>query len=782
MFRERKHRAWPRAALVLTVVLLLGSQAASAADSQDRASEAPGVERVVRLCRTWTAAKYLHPALAYQDVDWDAAFVEAASRAWTAAGTDEFRAAAERMLSALGDPATEVVSVKGPQTPFEPGEPPPLFVWPEEGVLLVDMARFQRVAGPYALYPALLRGFASELEKARAVIFDLRIPPETRPAQDWSDEMVAQVAGAIVPEEVQGASQRWLVHWGFQPQDGTSSGGYHSALATSLARLYRPEAEEPVRRPVVFLVNERTRLPDVALALQGAGDGKIVSVGPLTDDRLVARVTVELGEGLEARVVATEVLPPGGRLKADQEVAPAQEGTDPGLAAALALLQKPWQQRTPPPPGGTAGAAPAPARWRPDRPYPEMVAPDLGYRFLAGCRIWGTIHHFYPYLHLLDDWDGAFRTSLPELAAAEGEEAYARAVLRFLAHVEDGHTGVWGHPGIAAVRGETLPPIGVREIEGRMVVTRVYDPSIDDLHVGDEIRAVDGRPVEEGIEALWPLVTASRPPLRRLVAFRWSLAGPADSTVVLTVSGADGGWREVAVPRGTASSPPPEREEHPWRVLEGTGELTVGYVDLTELRLPQVEPAMAELAGTDAIVFDMRGYPHGTAWALAPHLNVKGATELAVFRRRELTYQSFDVPDSGQFFVQAIPDADVEPYRGRVVMLIDERAISQAEHTALMFEQVADTTFVGTPTAGANGDVTNFRLPGGITVQFTGHDVRHADGRQLQRVGILPDVEVAPTLEGLRAGRDEVLERAVEYLEEQAEKAPVSPGGRRSGA
>ena len=86
-----------------------------------------------------------------------------------------------------------------------------------------------------------------------------------------------------------------------------------------------------------------------------------------------------------------------------------------------------------------------------------MTDPDLGHRLLAGCRIWGIIRHFYPYLHLLDDWDGAFRASLPELAAAEGEEAYARAVLRLLAHVEDGHTNVRGHPGIAAVRGRGLP-------------------------------------------------------------------------------------------------------------------------------------------------------------------------------------------------------------------------------------------------------------------------------------------------------------------------------------
>jgi C-terminal processing protease CtpA/Prc len=56
-------------------------------------------------------------------------------------------------------------------------------------------------------------------------------------------------------------------------------------------------------------------------------------------------------------------------------------------------------------------------------------------------------------------------------------------------------------------------------------------------------------------------------------------------------------------------------------------------------------------------------------------------------------------------------------------------------------------------------------LPGNLAVSFTGHDVRHADGRQLQRIGIQPNVRVAPTIKGVAAGRDEVLEAAVSHLQ-----------------
>jgi hypothetical protein len=37
---------------------------------------------------------------------------------------------------------------------------------------------------------------------------------------------------------------------------------------------------------------------------------------------------------------------------------------------------------------------------------------------------------------------------------------------------------------------------------------------------------------------------------------------------------------------------------------------------------------------------------------------------------------------------------------------------------------------------------------------------------KLQRVGLIPDVEVHPTIAGIRAGKDEVLDRALEYLKD----------------
>ncbi len=97
-------------------------------------------------------------------------------------------------------------------------------------------------------------------------------------------------------------------------------------------------------------------------------------------------------------------------------------------------------------------------------------------------------------------------------------------------------------------------------------------------------------------------------------------------------------------------------------------------------------------------------------------------------------------------------------------MLIDERTLSQAEWTGLLFEAANGTRFIAPNSAGAVATTASLVLPGGISVTFTGHDVRHADGRPVQGIGLVPDVRIEPTLAGIRAGRDEVLERALAYL------------------
>jgi C-terminal processing protease CtpA/Prc len=71
---------------------------------------------------------------------------------------------------------------------------------------------------------------------------------------------------------------------------------------------------------------------------------------------------------------------------------------------------------------------------------------------------------------------------------------------------------------------------------------------------------------------------------------------------------------------------------------------------------------------------------------------------------------------------------------------------------------------VGSTTAGADGNVSSIPLPGGLSTMISGIGVFYPDKRPTQRIGIVPDVEARPTLAGIRAGRDEVLEAGIRQI------------------
>lgn len=72
---------------------------------------------------------------------------------------------------------------------------------------------------------------------------------------------------------------------------------------------------------------------------------------------------------------------------------------------------------------------------------------------------------------------------------------------------------------------------------------------------------------------------------------------------------------------------------------------------------------------------------------------------------------------------------------------------------------------MGSTTAGADGNVSTIKLPGNLNAIFTGLGVYYPDKSETQQIGIVPDIEVKSTIQGIREGRDEVLEAAINYLE-----------------
>jgi C-terminal processing protease CtpA/Prc len=158
---------------------------------------------------------------------------------------------------------------------------------------------------------------------------------------------------------------------------------------------------------------------------------------------------------------------------------------------------------------------------------------------------------------------------------------------------------------------------------------------------------------------------------------------------------------------------------------------------------------------------DVRNYPRGTLYQFARYFNPEA--------RPFVRFAMVDSTSPGQVvwlppLMAGDARGNASSYRGRVAILVDERTQSHAEFSVMALRTAPENKVIGSQTAGADGNVTPLVLPGGIRTLFTGLGVYYPDGRETQRIGIVPDIEVRPTLAGLRGGRDEVLERALEYI------------------
>lgn len=71
-------------------------------------------------------------------------------------------------------------------------------------------------------------------------------------------------------------------------------------------------------------------------------------------------------------------------------------------------------------------------------------------------------------------------------------------------------------------------------------------------------------------------------------------------------------------------------------------------------------------------------------------------------------------------------------------------------------------TTVGETTGGCNGNINIIKMPCGYSARFTGMKVLKHDGSQLYLKGFEPDYPVNKTIQAIKEGRDEYLEKTLE--------------------
>ncbi|MCX6225042.1 MAG: S41 family peptidase [Bacteroidia bacterium] len=385
---------------------------------------------------------------------------------------------------------------------------------------------------------------------------------------------------------------------------------------------------------------------------------------------------------------------------------------------------------------------------------------------------WNVINYFFPYRNLTDkSWDSILLKYIPLFRQCTTDINFEKMFLKFVANIKDSH-GVTNSPLLknSFWHGSCKPGIAFERIEGQCVVTKVDD--IEGILPGDILQTVNGRTVRELEDSIGQFISASNDAVLYREIYSNMIRGDQDTEMELTLTNRQSETYTVITSRKMDAT-----QWYYWKIETAisdpftTTSYGYGYVNMGKLQ-PADIPAMYDaLKSAPAIIFDLRNYPKGTLWSLVPYL-FGAPFSSAIFYMPALAmilagrpcnylpgwyYVTDNQNDFGSF-------TNLNPYSGKVYILVNQETQSQAEYTCQTLSYHPNAKVIGTQTAGADGNITALFLPKGLTTLFTSLGCYYADGYQQQRNGVKIDTIVSPTIAGIREGKDEILQAALDCI------------------
>jgi C-terminal processing protease CtpA/Prc len=399
-----------------------------------------------------------------------------------------------------------------------------------------------------------------------------------------------------------------------------------------------------------------------------------------------------------------------------------------------------------------------------ENPYSNMSFPDDGFRLLSLYRYWNMINYFFPYKHLMDEnWNDKLKEYIPQFINAKNELDYELATVQIIGDIQDTHANLWGGADkIDEWKGVNYSPIHVRFVENKLVVTDYYNEELKNevgLKVGDIITKINGNPIDKIVKEKSKYYPASNEPTRLRDISADLLRSNSDNIEIEFVSGNSNPQTKTLklYPKDSLDIYRWYRksDDKSFKMLDNN----IGYVSLQTIKDEDIAQIKDEFKNTKGIIIDIRNYPSTfVPFSLGSYF-VSTSTPFVKF-----TNGNADNPGEFTFTENLKIPSKGKTYQGKLIVLVNELSQSQAEYTSMAFRAGDNTTIIGSTTAGADGNVSAILLPGGLRTMISGIGVNYPNGQETQRIGIVPDIEVKPTIEGIRKGKDELLEKAIEVI------------------
>ena len=365
--------------------------------------------------------------------------------------------------------------------------------------------------------------------------------------------------------------------------------------------------------------------------------------------------------------------------------------------------------------------------------------------------VYNVFQHFYPYFNEVEvDWEIEFEKALAQSFEDKTPENHLTTLQQFTSPLKDGHLKVWG-PGDP---GAYVPPIRWEWIENKLVITEVRTNKIK---VGDVITKINNISPEEYFKDLELRISAGTKGWLNYTAQGLSLKGKKHSELIIEVN--NNPFKLKRNEFYSTSDTTIAIQNYDFKFLSGD----LAYLNLTKISMNKIERLMPQLESAKGVICDLRGYPNNNHDFIS-YLLKKDDTSKTWMRIPKIIYPNHEGLISYENHGWELKVKKSNLRNNKIVFITDGRAISYTESYLGFIKGYNLATIVGQPTAGTNGNVNMFKLLGKYGVSWTGMKVVKINGSQLHSIGILPDVYVNKTIEGVRLGRDELLDRAIEII------------------
>lgn len=405
-----------------------------------------------------------------------------------------------------------------------------------------------------------------------------------------------------------------------------------------------------------------------------------------------------------------------------------------------------------------------------ENPYNELTAPDYGFRLLTVFRFWNMIEYYFPSKHLIDkNWDEVLPEYIRRMVnPVDGD--YRKEVWRMIAEINDNHAQgeyTW-------LFGVYRAPLHIGFVENRLVIISPDTVYTDykrssPFQPGDEIKLVDGQNIEyyksltrefvpcsndnDILAATSDLILRSK--INRQLLIRYERDGMQRDTIIAGMEMMPNSFEKTYL----------DRHIKAYQMMNDS----IGYIFPAKYNTDDKYRIFAILERSKGLIIDLRCYPsEGFIEFIYNYIIPNHAQKLYMS-----IHPNILLPGCFSSYIPIVMGGKSDKYNKPIVVIVDENTQSYAEYCVQCMQTNPSVTVIGSQSAGANGNTSEFTLPGGVVSRFSGVGWYYPYGWNVQRQGVKINMKVHPTIEGITTGRDEMLESAIKIITDQQSHSKI---------